>query len=1025
MRCASCSTELQPNARFCHGCGAVLGNAALQPQVPIRPTPVVPVPPIPEPLDRTANQRKHVTVLFADIVGSTKLVAGLDPEDARHFLNRSIEQMTHSIEASGGVVAKTMGDGLFSLFGAPLAQEDHAYRACHAALHIISSTEHLKAPDGSRLRLRVGLSSGTVVVNVSEENGRVNLDAIGEVVNDAAHLEEAAKPGTALISEATRHLAGHAIEVLQIDEQSGYRLLSVGSNPQDLLPENSSAQLPFLGRDRELDFLVGAAEHLADGAGDIISVLGSAGMGKTRLLLEFMHHLQPSNIRVALSSNRALDRSDPNALLRRLVMTLLKIDPNGVPDPALELEQKISSLDKSLAEHVDDVIWLLLSESEGTDQQAAEKRRFSALNALKRILKILASHEPVVIIIDNFQWSDASSRTFLKAVSSIVDTEPLLLLLFSREDLLDFRATVRQIIQLRPLERNTANRLLSHHFTNAPLSASLVERVLERAEGNPRFLTEFARHLAEREEEVGSEDMSDQIGVPDSLVDLFEERIDRLPTEAKELLQFGAALEIPASLETLCAISNQNETTTLDLLETIINAGLVRETGFLPSTLYTFVNPIIGEAAYRSLLLEDRRRLHQRIYEYLSQDFQRRGRQRMMGRQAFRAELFEQSAQAYFEAGRLAGARLAYTESTELLRLALQAESRVLERTSDIDQLAIDIRLIQREGLYANSRFDEIEKRLREAQAICDRIGDSERSRLVRRHLIGNSAAQGQLSDALPQVKALIGDNQELGEHREVAELQFLQAQILAALGRYSEAFSSARAVMGACFKYQGTPHELSPVTYALARMWLIWCAAELGRFEDVKFEILDCQNDLAQDRPPLFRILAGIATGLFWLRYGNDELASETLQSVLALTEVDENVAWFHVVASPLGLALIRLGKPEIALPLLQQAVSSDARGRGTGGHGTHAPHLALCWAALGDLRKAEDQARVTITRARQTGDLGVLAYALHALGCILFQNRQAAKAEQTFQEASEIASRCDMQPLLKQISQEEKLLK
>lgn len=999
-------------------------NAAQRPQVPNRPASIIPVPQISEPISETANQRKHVTVLFADIVGSTKLVAGLDPEDARDFLNRSVEQITHSIEAAGGVVAKTMGDGLFSLFGAPLAQEDHAYRACHAALDLIASTKHLKAPDGSHLRLRVGLCSGTAVVNVSEENGRVGLDAIGEVVNDAAHLEEAAKPGTVLISESTRQLAGHAIEVLRFGESSGYRLLSVGSNPRDLMPEDSSVQLPFLGRYRELGFLVGAAEQLADGTGDIISVLGSAGMGKTRLLLEFSHHLQPSNIRVAVSSNRALDRSDPNALLRRLVMTLLKIDLQGAPDPAQELAQKISSLDESLAEHVDDVVWLLLSESEGTDQQAAEQRRFSALNALKRMLKILASDEPVVIIIDNFQWSDASSRNFLNAVSNIVDTEPLLLLLFSREDLPDFRATARQIIQLKPLERNTAKRLLSRQFTNPPLSSALVDRVLERAEGNPRFLTEFARHLSEREEEVGSEDLSDQIGVPDSVVDIFEERIDRLPIEAKQLLQLGAAFESPASLKTLCALSIRNETTTLDLLETTINAGLVRETGFLPFTLYTFVNPIVGEAAYRSLLREDRRRLHQRIYDHLNQDFQGRGRQRMMGRQAFRAGLFEQSAKAYFEAGRIAGARLAYTESTELLRLALRAEARVLERTSDIDQLAIDIRLTQREGLYANSRFDEIEKRLNEAQAICDRIDDSARSRLVRRHLVGNSAAQGQLGDALPQVKTLIRDNQDLGEHREVAELQFLQAQILAALGRYTEAFSSARAVMGACSKFQGTPHELSPITYALARMWLIWCAAELGRFEDVKFEMLDCQNDLTQDRPPLFRILAGIATGLFWLRYGNDELATETLQSILALTEVDENIAWFHVVASPLGLALIRLGKPETALPLLQRAVSNDTRGQGTGGHGTHALHLALCWAALGDLRKAEDQARVTIARARQTGDLGVLAYALHALGEILFQNRQEDKAEKIFQEAVEIARGCEMQPLLKQISQEETYL-
>lgn len=936
-----------------------------------------------------------------------------------------MEALTPCVQTAGGVIAKIMGDGVFSVFGAPLAQEDHAFRACHAALHLLSAAEDLEAPDGSPVRLRIGISSGTAVVNVSEGKGRISLDAIGEAVNEAAHLEEAAEPGTALISEATRVLAGHSIDVRHAAAHRVFRLLSVGSNPQDLLLEDVSARLPFLGRDREVHFLVGAAELLADGVGDIINVQGAAGIGKTRLLQEFSGSLQPTNIRVALSSSRALDQSDPNALLRRLVLSLLTIDPDGVPDPERALEQKLSALDSSMAEHVDDVIWLLFSETAATDQQVAEKRRFSALGALKRMLKTLASQGPLVIIIDNFQWSDASSRSFLKAVSRILDTEPLLLLLFSREDLPDFRTTVRQVMRLRPLNRRTARRLFSHFFSDAPLSETLVERVLDRAEGNPRFLTEFARHLAERGEDAGRDDLSDQIDVPDSVVDLFEERIDRFPVETRWLLQVGAAFERPAKLETLCALIGRSKEATLDLLETVVNAGLVRETGFLPSTLYTFVNPIIGEAAYRSLLREDRRRLHQRIYDYLCHDFQGRGHQRMLGRQAFRAGLFEQATEAYFEAGRNAGARLAYTESIELLYLALRSETQVPTRAPDIDRLAIDIRLALREGLFAKSRFDEIATRLTEAQAICDRIGDTKRSRLVRRHLIGSMVALGQLTEALTQIKTLIEDNRELGEFREVAELQFLQAQIFAALGQYAEAFASGRSVLEAYDRDRGTSNELSPVTYALARMWLIWCAAELGRFEDVKFEVFDCQNDLAQDRPPFFRILAGIATGLFWLRFGNDELAVDTLQSVLSLTKGDENTAWFYSVASPLGLALIRLGQADSALPLLQKAVSDEPKAQATAGRGTQAVHLSLCWAALGDMRKAEDQAQIAIARARQSGAMGVLAYGLHALGRVLVKNARRAAGEKLFQEAADTARACKMEPLLNTISQDMQTLR
>ncbi|MFC3616584.1 ATP-binding protein [Lutimaribacter marinistellae] len=959
-----------------------------------------------------------MTVVFADIVGSTRLVAGLDPEDASNFLTCSIDALRPAIEAAGGVVAKVMGDGMFCVFGAPLAQEDHAYRACHAALEVLAAAAQLKAPDGGRMQLRVGLCSGTAVVNVTEANGAINLDAIGEVVNNAAHLEAAAQPGTALISAATRRLAAHAIDVRPLEGTTAFQLISVGSNPHDLLPEEAAAQLPFVGRDREMDFLLRAVRQLSDGVGDIVSVLGGAGLGKTRLLLEFSQHMQPANIRVALSASQSLDRAEPNALLRRLVMALLMIDPGDRSDPAKDIARKLVQLDEGLAQHVDDVNWLLLSESDEADPQTVEHRRLSALTALKRMLTNLSRQEPLVIAIDNFQWSDASSRTFLKAAASIVENTPLLLLLFGREDMADFRPIVRQVMQLRPFDRPTSGQLLSLHLADSDVSPEMLERVLDRAEGNPRFLTEFARHMAERQGAFDGHDTSGGMSVPDSVADLFEERIDRLPDRARYLLQVGAAFEQPATLDTLVALTEIRADDMQNLLATVIESGLVRETGFLPSTLYTFVNPVVGEAAYRSLLRLERQRLHHKIYEFLKSGYHGRGRNSMMGRQALRAGLFEQAARAYYAAGRTAGARLAYAESIEMLCHALQAETRVPTRTEAVDKLAIDIRLTLREGLFAKSRFHDIDIHLNEAQAICDRIGDDQRSRLVRRHLIGNAVAQGQLHDALARVDGLVSDNCAQGEDNETVELRFLQAQILAALGRFEQAFASAHTVVEAFRNRPETDPALSPVTYALARMWLIWCAAELGRFEEVKLEVLDCQNDLAQDRPPFFRILAGIATGLFWLRYGSDELAADTLQSVLSLTKEDENLAWFHSVASPLGLALIRLGRPEEALPLLQHAV--DMETSGSGGRGTQAVHLAACWAALGEMRKAEDQARVAIAKARQTGDESVLAYGLHTLGTVLTRTGQTAAAKATLHEAVEIARRCKMQPLVEQIEKD-----
>ncbi|MEM7303449.1 MAG: adenylate/guanylate cyclase domain-containing protein [Pseudomonadota bacterium] len=963
------------------------------------------------------ESRKHVTVLFADIVGSTRLVTSLDPEDAKSFLETAINALIPSVRAAGGVVAKVMGDGVFCVFGAPRAQEDHAFRACHAALDILAASRQVMAPDGSVLQLRVGLSSGTAVVNATEDNGRLNLDAIGEVVNDAAHLEAAAEPGTVLISTATRQLAGHAIRVVPLEERNAFELQAVGSNPLDLLSEAASGQLPMLGRDREMGFLLGAAQDLSNGNGDFVSVVGEAGIGKTRLILEFCKQLQPTNIRVAVASSRALDQSDPNALLRRLVMSFLTIDQDQVTDPQRELADKLAVMHPELSEHADDIVWFLFSENDPEDQQAAEKRRYSALGALKRLVSTISNAGPLLVVIDNFQWSDASSRGFLKSISNMVEDAPILIVVFGREDVPDTRNAVRQVLQMRSLDRVLARQLLAHHFGRTSPSEELIDRIVDRADGNPRFLTEFARHIAERGEKHGADGPEQGVGVPDSVADLFEERIDKLPRDARRLLQIMAVYEHPATLETLEELSAQDAVSASQGMASLVDEGFVRETGFSPGTLYIVINPIVGEAAYRALLRDDKRRLHGQIYRSLQDRFDGQGRHRLMGYQAHRAGLLREAMESYFAAGLNAAAKLAYSESIHLLNLAVRSETRVVDRSPEIDEIAIDIRLSLREGLFAKSRFAEIGKRLSEAQAICDRIGDQNRSRLVRRHLVGNMVAQGQLEEALSQVETLITDNHVSGEHREVAELEFLQAQILAALGRYGDAFTSARSVLDAHLKHQGTRHELSTVTFALARMWMIWCAAELGRFEEVKFEVLDCQNDLSLERPPFFRILAGIATGLFWLRFGDVVLAADTLQSVLGLAKEDENLAWYNSVASPLGLALIRQGKADAALPLLQHAVAKDNGPQHGGGRGTQSVHLAMCWAALGEDRKAEDQARVAISHARQAGDSGTLAYGLHALGQLLDRQGLADAAEPFWVEAADVASTCEMKPLLNQL--------
>ncbi|MBU6377437.1 MAG: adenylate/guanylate cyclase domain-containing protein [Gammaproteobacteria bacterium] len=270
MQCASCSTVLLAGARFCHVCG----------------TPVA---------DAKRSARKHVTALFADIVGSTRLLTKLDPEDVRRVLGTVMSALRAVIEQSGGVVAKTMGDGVFALFGAPKALENHAYLACRAALEMQRIAPTLLLAPGVPVRLRIGLNTGVAVIFTVGEGPTATIDAVGDVVNRAAHLEARAAVGSVLASRATVRQAGARVVVRKAPaqgvsgkgaDQECFEVLECGADIDPVLLDPAARLLRFVGRARERAFVETAIQALLRGEGDRIALVGETGVGKTRLLAE-------------------------------------------------------------------------------------------------------------------------------------------------------------------------------------------------------------------------------------------------------------------------------------------------------------------------------------------------------------------------------------------------------------------------------------------------------------------------------------------------------------------------------------------------------------------------------------------------------------------------------------------------------------------------------------------------------------------------------------------------------------------
>jgi len=388
----------------------------------------------------------------------------------------------------------------------------------------------------------------------------------------------------------------------------------------------------------------------------------------------------------------------------------------------------------------------------------------------------------------------------------------------------------------------------------------------------------------------------------------------------------------------------------------------------------------------------------------------------MIGRQAYRAGRDRVAADALYKAGRSALSRLAYGEGADLLRAALTADARITERDRTTDTLAVDIRLALREAFFAASRFDEIARLMQEAKDLARSTGDFDRARIVQRHIVGNLMAMGQVQAARPQAEELVVANDRDGAPSEAAEARFLLAQILAALGRYREAEIRANEVLVSLDGAAGLLHDQPGVTLALARMWSLWCAAEQGRFEEAKDLIMESQAVLGSDDPPFFRILAGIGSGLFWLRFGEYALAVDTLKTVLPMTEMDSTRAWFYAVASPLGLALVRCGCAVEALPLLETAVERAPAIDKTG-HGMQVAHLAECLLAVDQPEKADRMAREAVSRATSTDDAGTRAYALKTLAMVLRAVGSRESFRQPLEEARRIAIDLGMVPLVGEI--------
>ena len=368
------------------------------------------------------------------------------------------------------------------------------------------------------------------------------------------------------------------------------------------------------------------------------------------------------------------------------------------------------------------------------------------------------------------------------------------------------------------------------------------------------------------------------------------------------------------------------------------------------------------------------------------------------------------------KAGKIALAGLAYDESVSLLKEALRAEEGIDDKSDELLSLGIQIRLALRNALFPTSNFEEIQTLMEEARALAASLRDPSSLHIVERHLVGNLLALGKLEEALPKARDLVCRSDRDGPSEEAAASRVILAQVLASLGRYAEAEAVSREILDLTDNNGSTDNR--SVSRALARMWALWCAAEQGRFEESKKLVLESQSVLGSQDPPFFRILAGIGTGLFWLRFGEYELAAETLRSVLPMTETDATKAWHTPVISPLGLALVRLGQTDEALPLLETAIERTPYRYGAG-RSMQMTHLAECYLEMGQFDHAARLAKNALAIAENTKEAGAMVYALRAIALVSLSGSAREDGVAALQRAKALAEDLSMKPVCSELNE------
>jgi class 3 adenylate cyclase/predicted ATPase len=1025
--CPKCGAANEPDESFCGDCGATLGAesrqaAKLPTDEALAVKEVAPVP--------VDGERKTVTALFADIKGSTELMRELDPEEARAIVDPVLQLMMAAVHRYDGYVAQSTGDGIFAMFGAPVAHEDHAQRALHAALAIRdelhSYAEQTKAAGRPTIEARIGINTGEVVLRMVNTGTHTEYSPVGHAANLAARLQAVAPAGGVIVSDDTRKLVEDYFELRHLgpaalrgitEPVNVYEVMSAGPLRGHFDVAARRGLTKFVGREHELEQMRRALDQAMDGHGQLVAIVAEAGAGKSRLVHEFKA-LLPSECKLLEAHSVSYGKASAWLPVLELLRGYFGID--SADDPATKREKvrtAQAALDLALNDTMPYLLWLLgIPETPDPLEQMDPKiRQRRTLNAIKQIIIRESVVQPTVVIFEDLHWIDGETQALLDLVAdSIANTRVLLLVDYRPEYRHEWSGRTHYFqLRLDPLLGQNAAAMLSALLSNGAELDSLKRLIAERTSGNPFFMEEMVEALFEqgilaRNGTVKLIRPLSQAHLPVTVQGVLAARVDRPQAADRDLLCTLAVVghEFPLRLVQRIATTPADE---LEQRLSRLQAGeFVYEQPAANEIEYVFKHALTQEVAYNSLLIERRKALHERTAQALESLFVDRIDEHLLDL-SYHYSRSGNDSRAIDYLGRVAQQaqqRSAYSQSVAYLEEALtRLNSQPSGPERDRKEIAIRWKLADAAMVMNGYAAPEYEHHVTRRYELAQRLGDTTQ---IFYSLVGMSvqaAFRLQLSRAQDVGWKLLG----MADHEHDRDMQLEAhgslANILWLIGDFAASREHAEKGRALFANTQIVPTGKEHM-WAACQVFACLSTAALG-FADQALEQARAFLTSARERGPQLALAIALncmGTISLWRRDGAEALKYG--DALLAVAYEHGFSTWYSFGQLVHGQALALLTKADEGIAEIKMAVDSL---EGTGFVTPGWVYSCLAFAFLAAKQPAEGL-KVTakaLEVAANTGDTGAKPelHRLHGELLLMGDSTKTPEGEAAFRAAVDVA--------------------